>query len=433
MSLPCYKRIPPASEVCAFDLEFAWDLPEEGVGIIRGPKAKEYLEERGMEVDLRASTQLERVRLKSPLRLYYADLELPGRLLGPYEDMPPQRRFPLMGTDKEKSAVQAEKRFRIAALAVETKADRILAEAYLEMTGKVIPLLETHKLNLSQQIAKARQVTLSLLSRDLTKDAYIPRFQSEETPAQGATSYFGVPLMPERMEWPFWQSEGKSGPYLFHSQYRVVDLPEPVRACLPSDVQAFLVFVNPVLEDWPRNSSNAPFSVRFIREGEVLAVQPMPRCESLPPRARAITGFCETRDTGVLSEYNDRPDAAPALFDQISALSYSGSDPLMEDDEAREFLFGSQENPPPHERPLLTWTGDKFLGEPYWLQGAEYQYDSDGNPMIAFLHVAYDGAPELALPDGGLMRYGAGIIWLPTHWVLDHPYESQIRMTWDIG
>lgn len=206
-----------------------------------------------------------------------------------------------------------------------------------------------------------------------------------------------------------------------------------MRACLPSDVEAFLVFVNPVLEDWPRNSSNAPFSVRFIREGEALAVQPMPRCESPPPRARAITGFCETRDTGVLSEYNVRPDAAPALFDQISALSYSGSDPLMEDDEAREFLFGSQENPPPHDRPLLTWTGDKFLGEPYWLQGAEYQYDSDGNPMTAFLHVAYDGAPELALPDGGLMRYGAGIIWLPTHWVLDHPYESQIRMTWDIG
>lgn len=169
MSLPCYKRIPPASEACDSDLEFAWDLPEEGIGIIRGPKAKEYLEERGIEVDLRASTQLERVRLKSPLRLYYADLELPGRLLGPYEDMPPQRRFPLMGTDKEKSAVQAEKRFRIAALAVETKADRILAEAYLEMTGKVIPLLETHKLNLSQQIAKARQVTLSFLSRDLTK------------------------------------------------------------------------------------------------------------------------------------------------------------------------------------------------------------------------------------------------------------------------
>lgn len=105
----------------------------------------------------------------------------------------------------------------------------------------------------------------------------------------------------------------------------------------------------------------------------------------------------------------------------------------MEDDEAREFLFGSQENQAPLDRPLLVWTGDKFLGEPYWLQGAEYQSDLDGNPMTAFLHIAYDGVPELALPEGDLMRYGAGIIWLPTRWATEHPYESQIKMTWDIG
>ncbi|NVN06620.1 hypothetical protein HW509_13600 [Asaia spathodeae] len=433
MSLPCYKRFPPVSPVCASDMEFAWDLPEEGVGIIRGPKAKEYLEDRGIKADLDARTSLERVKSRSPLRLYHADLELPGKLLGPDEDMPPQRRYSLMGTDEEKLAFEAEKRFKIAALAVETEADRVLAKAYLEMTGKAIPLLESDSLKLSEQIARARQATLALLSRDLTKDAYIPRFRSQEIPAEGATGYFGAPLMPKAMEWPFWRSVGESRPYLFHSQYRTADLPAAVKAYLPSDVEAFLVFVNPIIEDWPRLPDNPPFVVRFIRKGEACAVQSMPRCEETPPPARVVTDFCQTRDTGVLSEYNDRPDADPALFEQVAAVSSFGSEPLMEDEEAREFLFGSQENQAPQDRPLLVWTGDKFLGEPYWLQGAEYQSDLDGNPMTAFLHIAYDGVPELALPEGDLMRYGAGIIWLPTRWATEHSYESQIKMTWDMG
>lgn len=307
MSLPCYKRLPPASPVCASDLGFAWDLPEEGVGIIRGPKAKEYLEERGIKADLGTRTQLERERSKSPLRLYHADLELPGKLLGPDENMPPQRRYRLMGTADEKRAVEAEKRFKIAALAVETKADRVLAEAYLAMTGKTIPLIDAHSLGLTAQIAKARQVTLALLSQDLTKDAYIPRFRLEEIPDEGATGYFGAPLMPEAMKWPFWNSEGKSGPYLFHSQYRAEDLPGAVKAYLPSDVEAFLVFVNPIIEDWPRLPDHPPFVVRFIRKGEACAVQIMPPGKETPPPARALTDFCQTRDTGVLSEYNDRP------------------------------------------------------------------------------------------------------------------------------
>lgn len=52
--------------------------------------------------------------------------------------------------------------------------------------------------------------------------------------------------------------------------------------------------------------------------------------------------------------------------------------------------------------------------------------------MIAFLHIAYDGVPDLPRLGGDLMRDGVGIIWLPTHWAPDHAYESQIRITWDL-
>lgn len=432
MSLPCYKRFPPVSPVCASDMEFAWDLPEEGVGIIRGPKAKEYLEERGIKSDLDARTSLERARSESPLRLYHADLELPGKLLGPDEDMPPQRRYPLRGTDEEKLAFEAEKRFKIAALAVETEADRVLAKAYLEITGKTIPLLESDSLKLREQIARARQATLALLSQDLTKDAYIPRFRSQEIPAEGATGYFGAPLMPKAMEWPFWRSAGESRPYLFHSQYRTADLPAAVKAYLPSDIEAFLVFVNPIIEDWPRLPDNPPFVVRFIRKGEACAVQSMPRCEETPPPARAVTDFCQTRDTAALMEYAARPDAKPELADLADGLFWQYHDLFMSEKKEQSFILGEEGIEVPREAPFLHWGGDKFLGEPCWLQSPEYQFDSEGNPMTAFLHIAYDGVPDLPCPGGDLMRDGVGIVWLPTYWAPDHSYESQIRMTWDL-
>ncbi|RUT24897.1 hypothetical protein C0V97_14350 [Asaia sp. W19] len=439
MPLPCHVRQVPLNASASEDDCFSWGLPDGLVGLIRGPKAQAYATEKGLKGDLSLPSSLEKIQSRTPISVCHGDLDLPGKLCSVEEVLPPCPYPKLGASDKERDAFRKAQRFSIAALAVENETDRLLAQAYLDLTGKSIPIIDLRGIDFTEKLAQARRALCGFMAQRLTKDAYIPRFQPQrlgESEAVGpeASRYYGAPFMPVSMDWPHWCYDGKIGPCLFHSQYRWADLPEPIRACLPAGIEAFLVFVNPIIEDWPRLPDNPPFTIRFVRKGEPRVLRPMPVSGDLePPCGRKITAFCKTRDTGILMEYESRPDARAEDSDLVTALRWLGSDALMEADAAHSFLLRGEESAVPPASPLLNWEGDKFLGEPNWVQGADYQTTPDGAPMIAFLHIANDGVPNLKAPPEALSRYGAGIVWLPEQWRQDQSYESQIRMTWELG
>lgn len=439
MSLPCYDRLASISAIPSTCEPFSWGLPNGRFGLVRGPEAQAFIVAQGLDIDLTVRSPLECRLADTSIRLCAGDLTLPGKLWGPDEVLPP-RTYPNSGASMEEiSAYLQVQPATVAALVIINDADPLLAQAYLDLTGKSIPVIDLRRIDLESKIIEARAALGALLAQKLTADAYIPRFQSMEEGTSGvqneeSSRYFGSPFMPETMAWPNWRWGEKSGPYLFYCQYQVSDLPDPVRACLPEDVTSFLVFVNPIIDVWPHTPDNPPYELRFVRAGEKCALYTAPSSsDQEAPLGRDIARFCRTRDTGSAQEYSSRPDARPEFF-ELADMPYSVSEPFFMSPEAeRRFVLDEVAGEVLPESPLLRWEGDKFLGEPIWLQSAEYRSSRDGTPMIAFLHIFYDGVPDLAPPPEALSRDGAGIIWLPRRWVKNRTYESQVEMTWDMG